>query len=196
MRKIIFLDFDGVLNTEHYQGLLQYQGKSWQDEYGAFFDPNAVKQLKRIIDATGADIVVESSWKYLGLDAMKELWKVRSLPGRVIDITPSSVSDEYLSNVDLDNLDASMLHCKGLEISSWLSEKGQSNTRYVIIDDEYVEEHDDGTIEYLERLENKILTDIYGVYEDDEIEELSDIVAKNPADKFIVYSKEPLLMPF
>ena len=73
MKKIIFLDFDGVLNIEHYQGLLQNQGKSWQDEYGAIFDPNAVKQLKRIIDATGADIVVESSWKYLGLDAMKEL---------------------------------------------------------------------------------------------------------------------------
>ena len=51
MNKIIFLDIDGVLNTEHYQGLLQYQGKPWQDEYGAFFDPNAVKQLKRIIDA-------------------------------------------------------------------------------------------------------------------------------------------------
>ena len=138
MKKIIFLDFDGVLNTEHYQNLLQYQGKPWQDEYGAFFDPNAVKQLKRIIDATGADIVVESSWKYLGLDAMKELWKVRSLPGRVIDITPSSISDEYLSNVDLDNLDASMLHCKGLEIASWLSEQKKQDIRYVIIDDEYV----------------------------------------------------------
>ena len=138
MNKIIFLDFDGVLNTEHYPGLLQDQGKSWQDEYGAFFDPNAVKQLKRIVDATGADIVIESSWKYLGLDAMKELWKVRSLPGKIIDITPSSVSDEYLSNVDLDNLDASMLHCKGLEISSWLSKNETQDFRYVIIDDEYV----------------------------------------------------------
>ena len=29
MNKILFLDFDGVLNTEHYQGLLQYQGKPW-----------------------------------------------------------------------------------------------------------------------------------------------------------------------
>ena len=137
-RKIIFLDIDGVLNTEYYQGLLEYQGKPWQDEYGAFFDPKSVKQLKKIIDATDADIVVESSWKYLGLDAMKELWKVRSLPGRVIDITPSSVSDEYLSNVDLDNLDASMLHCKGLEIASWLSEQKKQDIRYVIIDDEYV----------------------------------------------------------
>ena len=119
--KIIFLDFDGVLNTEHYQGLLQYQGEPWQNEYGALFDPNAVKQLKRIIDATDADIVVESSWKYLGLDAMKELWKVRNLPGKIIDITPSLVGES-----------------KGVEIASWLSEHGKQDTRYVIIDDEYV----------------------------------------------------------
>ena len=132
-RKIIFLDFDGVLNTEHYQGLLRYQGEPWQDEHGAFFDPNAVKQLRRIIDATGADIVIESSWKYLGLDAMKELWKVRNLPGRVVDITPSSVSDEYL----LKNLDTTMIHCKGMEIASWLSEQAE-DIRYAIIDDEYV----------------------------------------------------------
>ena len=134
MNKILFLDFDGVLNTNHYQSLLQYKGKPWQDEYGAFFDPNAVKQLKRIIDATCADIVIESSWKYLGLDAMKELWKVRNLPGRVVDITPSSVSDEYL----LKNLDTTMFHCKGMEIASWLSEQANQDIRYAIIDDEYV----------------------------------------------------------
>lgn len=136
-RKIIFLDFDGVLNTEYYQGLLQYQGKPWQDEYGAFFDPKSVKQLKKIIDATDADIVVESSWKYLGLDAMKELWDVRNLPGRVIDITPSSVSDENLININLDYLYTSILHCKGIEIASWLTEQTE-DIRYVIIDDEYV----------------------------------------------------------
>lgn len=121
MNKILFLDFDGVLNTEHYQGLLQYQGKPWQDEYGAFFDPKAVKQLKRIIDATDADIVVESSWKYLGLDAMKELWEVRNLPGTIIDITPSLLGKN-----------------KGVEIASWLSKYAKQDIRYVIIDDEYV----------------------------------------------------------
>lgn len=122
MRRIIFLDFDGVLNTEYYQGLLQFQGKQWQDEHGAFFDPRAVRQLKRVIDTTGADIVVESSWKYLGLEAMQELWRVRDLPGRVIDITPSLT----------DNAS------KGEEIAAWLSEHATPDTRYVIIDDEYV----------------------------------------------------------
>lgn len=122
MRKIIFLDFDGVLNTEYYQGLLQFQGKQWQDQYGAFFDPRAVRQLKRVIDTTGADIVVESSWKYLGLEAMQELWRVRDLPGRVIDITPSLTGNAS----------------KGEGISAWLSEYATHDTRYVIIDDEYV----------------------------------------------------------
>ena len=122
MRRIIFLDFDGVLNTEYYQGLLQFQGKQWQDQYGAFFDPRAVRQLKRVIDTTDADIVVESSWKYLGLEAMQELWRVRNLPGRVIDITPSLTGNAS----------------KGEEIAAWLSEYATPDTRYVIIDDEYV----------------------------------------------------------
>lgn len=122
MRKVIFLDFDGVLNTEYYQGLLQFQGKQWQDEHGAFFDPKAVRQLKRIIDATGADIVVVSSWKYLGLEAMRELWRIRNLPRRIIDITPSLTGNSS----------------KGEEIAAWLSEYATPDTHYVIIDDEYV----------------------------------------------------------
>ena len=35
MEKIIFLDFDGVLNTEHYQNLLYHEGKACQDEYAS-----------------------------------------------------------------------------------------------------------------------------------------------------------------
>ena len=47
MKKIIFLDFDGVLNTEYNQNLLMYHGKSWKDKYGAFFDLETVAELKR-----------------------------------------------------------------------------------------------------------------------------------------------------
>ena len=136
--KIIFLDFDGVLNTEHYQNFLYHEGKPWQDEYGAFFDPEAVAQLKRIIDATNADIVVESSWKYLGLEAMQEMWEVRNMPGRIIDITPSSVSDSCLLSANLEDIEPAMGHCKGMEIASWLSDNAKKETKYVILDDEYV----------------------------------------------------------
>ena len=138
MDKIIFLDFDGVLNTEHYQNLLYHEGKALQDEYGAYFDPESVEQLKRIVDATRAKIVIESSWKYLGLEAMQEMWEVRDLPGQVVDITSSSVSDQWLLTANLDDIDPAMGHCKGMEIASWLTDNAGPDARYVIIDDEYV----------------------------------------------------------
>ena len=138
MEKIIFLDFDGVLNTEHYQRLLSYQGKAWKDEYGALFDPEAVLQLRRIVEATNADIVIESSWKFYGLEAMQEMWKERNLPGKILDITPSSVSDSWLMTANLDDIDPALGHCKGMEIASWLSDNASKEARYVIIDDECV----------------------------------------------------------
>ena len=132
--KYLFLDFDGVMNTEFYQHLLISKGEPWRDEHGALFDPQAVEQLKRIIDATHADIVIVSSWKYLGLEAMKDMWLARYLPGRVIDITPSVVSASW--SLDENGLDARQ--SKGIEIDFWLFENAVRDARYVIIDDEYV----------------------------------------------------------
>ena len=138
MKKIIFLDFDGVLNTEYHQNYLMYQGEPWRDEYGALFEPKCVRWLKRIIDETEADIVIESSWKYLGLVAMQELWEERDLPGKVIGITDSYASDKWLLNANLDDIDPAMGHCKGMEIASWLADNTKNDVNYVIIDDEYV----------------------------------------------------------
>ena len=68
----------------------------------------------------------------------KAMWKDRQLPGKVIGITPSAISDNILLSTDLDVLDSSMLHCKGAEIASWLHENNMQEVPYVIIDDEYV----------------------------------------------------------
>lgn len=137
-KKIIFLDFDGVLNTEHYQNLLYYQGKTGSDKYGTLFNPEAVEQLKRIIDATHAEIVIESSWKCLGLNFLREMWEARIMPGWIIGITPAAAGDSWLLSVDLNETDPATAPCKGLEIASWLSDHATRSTRYVIIDDEFV----------------------------------------------------------
>ena len=137
-KKIIFLDFDGVLNTEHYQNLLCYKGEPCQDEYGALFDPEAVEQLERIVEATNADIVVSSSWKILGLKAMQAMWEARRMSGKVIDITPKAASDNWLLTADLDDMDPATWQGKGMEIASWLADHASKDTRYVIIDDEHV----------------------------------------------------------
>lgn len=74
---------------------------SW-DKYEAFFDPETVAELKRIVEETNADIVIESSWKYLGLEAMQQMWSDRNMPGKVIDVTPSSATDNMLLNANRD----------------------------------------------------------------------------------------------
>ena len=63
---------------------------------------------------------------------------IRFLPGKVIDITPSSVSDECLLSTGLVEWDISMCYSKGMEIACWLSGQAKEDMRYVIIDDEYV----------------------------------------------------------
>ena len=66
--KIIFLDFDGVMDTAYYDHILNKNGLPESDKYGVVFDPNCIKNLKAIIDNTGADIVVSSSWKdFIGI---------------------------------------------------------------------------------------------------------------------------------
>lgn len=58
--------------------------------FGTVFDPNCVKNLKHIIDQTGADIVVSSSWKYLmTYRDFLDMWEYRGLPGFVTDVTPT-----------------------------------------------------------------------------------------------------------
>ena len=84
MVKYIFLDFDGVLNTEQYQAQLNIKGKPTKDEYGPLFDPKAVARLSEIVEATNAEIFVISSWgEVLVKEKIIEMWKKRGLPGKV-----------------------------------------------------------------------------------------------------------------
>lgn len=89
--KVIFLDIDGVLNTE--SGLKQLTN-NWKDMDKAYdtegrnmFCPKAVSVLKEIISATGAKIVVSSTWRASGIEFLRKLWTDRNLPGEIIDIT-------------------------------------------------------------------------------------------------------------
>lgn len=61
--KVIFLDFDGVMDTAYYDNYLNYMGLPEKDKYGVVFDPDCIANLRRIIDETGAGIVVSSTWK-------------------------------------------------------------------------------------------------------------------------------------
>ena len=104
-----------------------------KDKYGYAFDPRSVANLKKILDETGADIVISSSWKSLGLSELEEMWQDRGLPGKLIGITPNSVSDEMLLKADLDHME--LFSIRGMEIKEWLDKHGKKVSHYVIIDD-------------------------------------------------------------
>ncbi len=131
MKKIIFLDIDGVINTKEWHSKMTKDTP--KDEYGYAFAPIAVANLAHIIDKTGADIVISSSWKFYGVPKLRELWKKRNLPGTILDITPNTISDEMLLNANLDEFQLGV--CRGNEIKEWLSRHEDIISNYVIIDD-------------------------------------------------------------
>lgn len=136
--RIIFLDFDGVLNTKNYQAQLRAEGKPGWDDFGMLFDPEAVANLQRILDAVpDVRIVVESSWKVNGLDELRLMWAERGLPGSLYDVTPTFFC-EVLLTLDLSDPD-SILKVEGLgkgkEIRAWLRRHADPDCRYVILDD-------------------------------------------------------------
>ena len=133
MNNVLFLDIDGVLNTDRQHDRCVNLRIAPVDRFGYAFDHESIANLKRIIEHTGACIVISSSWKMWGLDAMQELWANRNLPGKVIGITPNTVSDEMLLSADLDHMDIPAI--KGSEIKEWLLTYGSPDTHYAILDD-------------------------------------------------------------
>ena len=135
MQKILFLDFDGVLNTENYQARLRSRGLPTWDGYGPLFDPEAVDNLRKILDLTDAGVVICSSWKLEGLDRMRALWRDRRLPGKVTDITPDALFHADILTIDLDDPDTfKQLAGKGNEVRLWLG-RHPDDVRYAILDD-------------------------------------------------------------
>ena len=122
MKRFIFLDFDGVMDTTHHTNWLYHEGLPENDRYGVVFNPECIGYLREIVDRTGAEIVVSSSWKdTMTYAQILQMWKDRDLPGFVTDVTPTCSSH------------------RGDEIALWLGifkeMSGGEECEYVIIDD-------------------------------------------------------------
>lgn len=134
----IFLDFDGVLNSEKYQHTLRELGLPTSDCYGPLFDPEAIDNLRSILMAVPkARIIINSSWKLEGEARMRDLWRYRRLPGTLAGITPDYIPN--LCEIELDNYDnIALLAGKGNEVRQWLEQHAsgeKEGDRYVILDD-------------------------------------------------------------
>lgn len=125
--KIIFLDIDGVLNS---QELAWENKKKGLSGYGGWFTEGDVcthenvlwgkdqfKNLRKIVEETGAKIVMSSTWRiHFSIGKFKEMFKLYGWENPpIIDATPS------------------MAGVRGNEIAEWM--KGKEIASYVILDD-------------------------------------------------------------
>ena len=114
--RVIFLDIDGVLNSSKF-----LDGVGNVSLGSAYFDRKAVKVLNKIVDLTGAVIVISSSWRRIfSLSTLKRFLKESGFKGKVIGKTPAKSHD-----------------IRGLEIKEWLDRpENESIVSFAILDDD------------------------------------------------------------
>ena len=108
--RIVFLDFDGVLNSLNWEkeiGHLNKNNMTVEEIEQACFSPKLVENLNKLTTKFDAKIVVSSSWKDgRSLDELQIMLKKAGVTGDVIDKTPT--------------LDGA---CRGDEIADWLRQR-------------------------------------------------------------------------
>jgi hypothetical protein len=111
----ILLDFDGVLTSVANTRRCRMEHRR-PNIYGLdWFDPACLEALKTIVDETGAGIVVSSSWRDLGDEALGRVWEQTPMPGLFTGTTPMWILT------------------KKAAIEAWV--KAHPDDRYVILDD-------------------------------------------------------------
>lgn len=147
--KVIFLDVDGVLNND-FTTTRTKSGAEFVDDY-------LIERLKKIIDATGATIIMSSSWRY-GLtcerhhdDFVELIEKLESHGVYVEDYTPTMNTAH-----------------KSVEIKQYLLDNPEID-RFVVLDDDEIELYPEQHVETLNR---------YGLT-DENVEEAIEILNKN-----------------
>lgn len=110
--RIIFLDFDGVLNNYAAVFVALAEGRAQA------IDRACVARLNRLVEASDADVVVSSSWRELhSLEELRAILEAHGFRGQVIDVTPSYSGEP-----------------RGHEIEAWLAHHAPE-ARFVILDD-------------------------------------------------------------
>ena len=128
--KVIFLDVDGVLNSDEYFDKIR---KKNIDGIESEVDVEKIKLLKQAVIQTGAKVVLSSSWRHTkNGEQLKELLATFEI---YTDRTP------YLQNK------------RGIEIKQWLI-NNENIEDFVILDDEIFDTYDDILMSKLIKVSN------------------------------------------
>lgn len=143
--KVVFLDIDGVLNTENYIDSIvltnTYCNTNFpiKDDYGKVFDPSAVRYLVALCKKHNLKVVISSDWRYSGLDRLKMMFKSRNINVDIIDTTICNANyktykTQFMELQKLTKIRFSQRVERGYEIQAWLNTHPDVEN-YVIFDD-------------------------------------------------------------
>lgn len=141
--KVVFLDIDGVMNsTDEMLELLKQDSKNRFDI--SLPSPSKCMLLKQLVDETGAEIVLSSSWRR-SLNAIQNIIDTFRPYGLRLDgFTQEEVSTVKFKNTKFESINPrhvyegyldSFTDDRGAEIAYWLL-KHPEVTDFVILDDE------------------------------------------------------------
>jgi len=125
--KIIFLDIDGVLNSQEFYLRRMANTLLLNEDYPLCeIDPEAIKKLNEIIEITNANVVITSSWFCLSLSVqnLQEMFNKKGFNGIISGITPLL---HFAENQEMV--------VKGCEIEEYLKVNFENQkVKYLIID--------------------------------------------------------------
>ena len=131
--KVLFLDIDGVLNNEHSRWT---EWARFDDASG--WDHRCVKELKRVVEATGCLIVLSSMWRFDSIDKINAAFSLMDIP--MLHDTTSLELNENMSWAEIRRQDLEdeepeqRAHInRGFIIQKWIDE--HKPERYAIVDD-------------------------------------------------------------
>lgn len=155
---VIFLDIDGVLNADcDFGGKSKPNPRVYSDDGNSYCGicKSHVKVLKKIVDRTGAKLVLTSSWKndyddYIRHGYCNRVGKYLHNKLRALGLSIYDTTLKY---------DFSNGKNRGYEISQWLEDHPEVD-RWIVLDDEKFDDYD-----FLKITQNLILIDPkYGLW--------------------------------
>ena len=145
--RILFLDIDGVLNSEEYaKWCYTDDGKQYLAEGGDIFvDRNAVNLIKRLCDEYDVRIVISSSWRDISLSAtiksFEEYKDLKCLNKYIVGITPKYHSENLIRGDEINDFYNNIRHFNLRNYDKfydrkYFSNKNFTNVLYCIVDDD------------------------------------------------------------
>jgi hypothetical protein len=124
--KVIFLDFDGVINSLEYA---MEDTERWNSGDLGMIDERKVSLINEIIKETDAKVVISSTWRTVfDLDTLRSFLSQKGFIGEVIGATPKPFVMVY-------TMYGKTWSVRGEEIQEWLDKNYGEVEAFVILDD-------------------------------------------------------------